>query len=159
MKRTVLVFGLSLIVCGITCPTVVHAQLAPIRRSGPVAINAAAWLIADATTGTVLDSANATRRLQIGSITKVATAMVVLDWAAATGADLGQLGTVPGTITTLASPNSIGLQPGDQITLREALYAALMQSDNQAAETIAVHVGRELGGGATDRDSSSYFTA
>jgi D-alanyl-D-alanine carboxypeptidase (penicillin-binding protein 5/6) len=85
--------------------------------------------------------------------------MVVLDWAAATGADLGQLATVPGTITTLASPNSIGLQPGDQITLREALYAALMQSDNQAAETIAVHVGRELGGGATDRDSSSFFTA
>jgi serine-type D-Ala-D-Ala carboxypeptidase (penicillin-binding protein 5/6) len=105
----------------------------------------------------VLDSANANRKLQIGSITKIATAMVVLDWAAGNG-DLGQLATVPSTIASLSSPNSIGLQPGDKISLRDALYSALMQSDNQAAETLAVHVGRALGRGATDVDASVFFT-
>jgi serine-type D-Ala-D-Ala carboxypeptidase (penicillin-binding protein 5/6) len=158
MNRTVLAFGFALLTFGITCAPRATAQLSEGRRSS-VAINAAAWVIADATTGAVLDSANANRRLQIGSITKVATAMVVLDWAAASGADLGQFATVPASIGTLSSPNSIGLQPGDQISLRDALYASLMQSDNQAAETIAVHVGRELGGGASDREAAAYFTA
>jgi serine-type D-Ala-D-Ala carboxypeptidase (penicillin-binding protein 5/6) len=97
--------------------------------------------------------------LQIGSITKVATAMVVLDWIATKGENLNQLATVPSTVAALNSPNSVGLVAGDQITLRDALYAALMQSDNQAAETLAVHVGRKLGGGPTDLDASRSFTA
>jgi D-alanyl-D-alanine carboxypeptidase len=122
-------------------------------------LSAAAWVIADSTTGFVLDSSNAKRTLQIGSITKVATAMVVLDWAKAQGEDLGQSATVPGTVSALNSPNSIGLQPGDSITLRDALYAALLQSDNEAAETLAVHVGRKLGAGTTDRDASVFFVA
>jgi serine-type D-Ala-D-Ala carboxypeptidase (penicillin-binding protein 5/6) len=158
MKCTFLVLGLGMLV-GWVAPVPVIAQSSGVRRDAAVAINAAAWVIADSTTGTVLGSSNATRKLQIGSITKVATAMVVLDWAAAKGADLGQFAVVPSTVTALSSPNSIGLQPGDQITLREALYAALMQSDNQAAETLAVHVGRELGGGTSDQDATLFFTA
>ena len=38
----------------------------------------------------------------------------------------------------------VGLHPGDQMTLRDLLYAALMQSDNIAALTLADHVGRTL---------------
>lgn len=144
---------------GLVAPFPANAQVSGARREAAVAIDAAAWVIADSTTGVVLGSSNANRKLPIGSITKVATAMVVLDWAAAKSADLGQFAVVPATITALSSPNSIGLQPGDQITLREALYAALMQSDNQAAETLAVHVGRELGGGTSDQDAASFFTA
>ncbi len=121
--------------------------------------SAAAWVIADTTTGVVLDSQNAKRELQIGSITKIATAMVVLDWAKAHGEDLGQSATVPDTVSALNSPNSIGLQPGDSITLRDALYAALLQSDNESAETLAAHVGRRLGAGKSDRDAVVYFTA
>ena len=40
--------------------------------------------------------------------------------------------------------NPIGLQPGDQLSLRDLLYAALMQSDNIAAHTIAYHIGLDL---------------
>jgi D-alanyl-D-alanine carboxypeptidase (penicillin-binding protein 5/6) len=122
-------------------------------------VQAAAWVVADATTGFVLDSSDARRQVQIGSITKIATASVVLDWARARGEDLGQPATVPGTVLTLNSPNSIGLKPGDRISLRDALYAALMQSDNEAAETIAVHVGGKLQGGRTERENADYFVA
>ena len=121
--------------------------------------DAAAWVIADSATGVVLDSSSATRSLQVGSITKIATAMVVLDWAAAKGEDLGQKATVPGTIALISSPNSIGLQPGDQISLRDALYAGLMQSDNQAAETLAAHVGRKISGAQTDQEAIVAFVA
>src|SRR5207247_3722938 len=43
------------------------------------------------------------------------------------------------------SENNIGFQPGDSITLRDLLYAALVQSDNIAAYTLAHHVGSQLG--------------
>jgi D-alanyl-D-alanine carboxypeptidase len=42
--------------------------------------------------------------------------------------------------------NLAGLQPGDQISLRDALAAALVQSDNVAAYTLADHVGRAIQG-------------
>ncbi len=144
---------------GLFTPTSAQAQLfggGGSRRSS--AYDASAWVVSDAATGFVLDSSNATRKLQVGSITKIATAMVLLDWASSKGEDLGQLATVPATTSLLQSPNSIGLQLGDRISLREALYAALMQSDNQAAETIAVHVGTKLGGG-DERAASDFFVS
>ncbi len=128
-------------------------------RAQEANLGADSWVIADSTSGFVLDSSNAARQVQIGSITKIATAMVVLDWAKAHGEDLGQSATVPQTVSALNSPNSIGLRAGDSITLRDALYAALLQSDNEAAETLAAHVGAKLGGGKTDKDAVIYFVA
>lgn len=109
---------------------------------------AGAYVIADATTGRVLQSSQPNQKLQVGSLTKIATAMVVLDWAEASGHNLSELAVVPGSIATLqGSGNPLNLQPGDQLSLKDLLYAALLQSDNMAAETLADHVGRELGRG------------
>jgi len=105
---------------------------------------AAAWVIADNTTGFILDSSNGQKKLPIASLTKVATAMVVLDWADSTKAELNQLATVPPSAARLASAQGVGLQQGDRVSLRDLLYAALMQSDNVSAETLADHVGRAL---------------
>jgi D-alanyl-D-alanine carboxypeptidase (penicillin-binding protein 5/6) len=93
----------------------------------------------------VLEGSNADAKLQVGSLSKVATAMVVLDWADANGIDLTRLATVPASAVPLATTQGVGFQPGDQCSLRDLLYAALMQSDNQAAETLATHVGQALG--------------
>ena len=159
MKRLYTILGLFAFIAALAAPAPAHAQ---IRSGAPEEegnLSASAWVIADSTTGFVLDSHNAKREVQIGSITKVATAMVVLDWAKAQGQDMSQLATVPETVTALNSPNSIGLRPGDTISLRDALYAALLQSDNEAAETLAVHVGRQIGQGRTDREASDFFVA
>ncbi len=158
MKHSLLLTGLVILAASFATTLPAAAQGFGGGASTP-ATDAAAWVIADSSTGFVLDSSGTSRRLQVGSITKIATAMVVLDWASAKGADLGQKATVPGTIAVMSSPNSIGLQPGDQIPLRDALYAAMMQSDNQAAETLAVHVGREISGAQTDREASDAFVA
>lgn len=106
----------------------------------------AAYLISDATTGVILDQYNAQKKLQIGSLTKIATAVVVLDWAAAGNVDLNQLATVPPAVTQLGPQPGVGFQPGDTCSLRDLLYAAMMQSDNAAALTLADHVGRALPG-------------
>jgi D-alanyl-D-alanine carboxypeptidase (penicillin-binding protein 5/6) len=108
--------------------------------------DAAAYLIADNTTGFVLEQYRGDKKLPIGSLTKIATAMVVLDWSEASNSDLGQLATVPDGAAQVAAAQGAGLQPGDRCSLRDLLYAALMQSDNVAALTLANHVGQAIGG-------------
>lgn len=108
--------------------------------------DAAAFVISDSTTGFILDQYHGDKKLPIGSLTKIATAMVVLDWSQASTADLGQLATVPAAAAALASNQGTGFQPGDRASLRDLLYAALMQSDNVAALTLADHVGQAIGG-------------
>lgn len=98
----------------------------------------------DATTGHILAQQDAQKKRQVGSLTKIASAMVALDWASKQGGDLAQVATVPPTAFTGSSENNLNLQPGDTLTLRDLLYAALVQSDNIAANTLADHVGRSL---------------
>lgn len=112
--------------------------------AGRALIAARAYVIVDAQTGHVLDEQHQKDKRQIGSLTKVATAMVVLDWAEKRGGDLNQLATIPPEAFAGTGENLIGFAPGDRITLRDLLYAALVQSDNVAAYTLAHHVGIAL---------------
>lgn len=99
----------------------------------------------DATTGHILARQDAGKKRQVGSLTNIATAMVVLDWASKEGGDLAQVATVSPAAVGGSAENHLNLQPGDTLTLRDLLYAALVQSDNIAASTLAEHVGRSLG--------------
>lgn len=101
-------------------------------------------MVVEAYSGKVLIATNAGVKRPIASLTKIATASVAVDWATATGTDLGAMITVPQTISIVGGPNPMNLQPGDQLTLRDALYSALLGSDNLAALTLADHVGREI---------------
>jgi D-alanyl-D-alanine carboxypeptidase len=105
---------------------------------------AQAYLIADAQTGYVLEEQESRKKLQVGSLTKIATACVVLDWSERKSGDLNELVTIPQEAFQGITENNIGFQPGDSITLRDLLYAALVQSDNIAAYTLAYHVGSRL---------------
>jgi D-alanyl-D-alanine carboxypeptidase (penicillin-binding protein 5/6) len=101
-------------------------------------------MVVEAYSGKVLIASNAGAKRPIASLTKIATASVAVDWATASGTDLGTMINVPQTITLVGGPNPLNLQPGDQMTLRDALYSALLGSDNLCALTIANHVGREI---------------
>ncbi len=102
-------------------------------------------MVVEAYSGKVLVASNAGAKRPIASLTKIATGIVAVDWAAATGTDIATVQiTVPDTITRVGGPNPMNLQPGDRISLRDALYSALLGSDNLSAVTIADHVGREL---------------
>ncbi len=106
---------------------------------------AQAYLIADAQTGYILEEQKSRDKLQVGSLTKIATACVVLDWAEKRSGDLNGAVTIPPEAFQGTTENNVGFQPGDSITLRDLLYAALVQSDNIAAYTLAYHVGSQLG--------------
>ncbi|HEV2842710.1 MAG TPA: serine hydrolase [Chthoniobacterales bacterium] len=105
---------------------------------------ARAYAIVDSQTGFVLDQQGPREKRQVGSLTKVASAMVVLDWAEKQSGDLNQMASIPPEAFVGTSENLVGFQPGDRITLRDLLYASLVQSDNVAAYTLASHVGAAL---------------
>jgi D-alanyl-D-alanine carboxypeptidase (penicillin-binding protein 5/6) len=107
-------------------------------------VAAEAYVIVDTQTGYVLEQQAPRKKLQVGSLTKIATATVVLDWVEQKGRNLDQTVAIPQEAFAGALENPIGFQPGDSITLRDLLYAALIQSDNIAAYTLAYHVGSQL---------------
>lgn len=102
-------------------------------------------MVMEAYSGKVLVASNASAKRPVASLTKIATAVVAIDWANATNTDLGTaMISVPQTITLVGGPNPMSLQPGDQLSMRDALYSSLLGSDNLAALTLADHVGRQV---------------
>jgi serine-type D-Ala-D-Ala carboxypeptidase (penicillin-binding protein 5/6) len=103
--------------------------------STPPPVEARAVIVADGRTGDVLYAENADRRMAMASITKLMTALVTLEHAR------------PQEVVTV-SPRAIGrggssifLTAGEQLTVRDLLAAALIQSANDAAFALAAHVG------------------
>src|SRR6202790_2631470 len=110
--------------------------------SGAEAQMAAAYAVADQTTGYVLDAYKGEEKRQVASLTKIATGKVVLDWASKTSTDLAEQVVVPAEVMEEGGGvNPMGLQSNDLISYRDLIYAALMQSDNTAATTLAYYVG------------------
>src|SRR5438445_660880 len=101
---------------------------------------AEAYLIADKQTGYIWKEQKPRKNLKVGSLMKIATASVALDGAKRRSGDLNQAVTIPQEAFVGTLKNNFGFQPGDSITLRDLLYAALVHSDNIAAFTLAYHV-------------------
>lgn len=102
-------------------------------------------MVAEAYSGKVLVASNPVAKRPVASLTKIATAAIACDWAAAAGVEPANVTmTVPQSATLVGGPNPMNLQPGDRISLRDALNSALLGSDNLAALTIADHVGQQI---------------
>ena len=93
-------------------------------------------LVADGETGDVLHARNADDRVAMASITKLMTALVTLENRR--GRDLV---TVRGQ-APLVGGSTINLTPGEELSVRDLLAAALIQSANDAAYALATDVGR-----------------
>lgn len=112
--------------------------------TGGAALQAqSAVLVVDAFNKKVHVAADAQAKRAVGGLAKIATAMVTLDWAEASKVGVGVLATVPSYAFQISDPGSIGLQPGDQATLRDLIYASMMTSDNIAAITLGDFVGKD----------------
>lgn len=102
-----------------------------------------AVMVVDAFNKKVHVAADAQSKRPVGGLAKIATAMVTLDWAEASKVGVGVLATVPNYAFQMSSASSIGLQPGDQATLRDLIYATMMSSDDIAAITLGDFVGKD----------------
>lgn len=102
-----------------------------------------AVLAADSFNRKVHVASQANDKRPVGGLAKIATAMVTLDWAAASNVGVNVLATVPAYAPQVAGNNVLGLQPGDRLTLRDLIYATMMTSDDLAAITLGDFVGRD----------------
>jgi len=98
------------------------------------AVHARAWIIEDARTGEVLASSHAHARVPIASITKLMTVLVTLEHRKLTDViDVDPRAAAVGE-------SSVGLGPGDELTVADLVKAALIQSANDAADALALSV-------------------
>jgi D-alanyl-D-alanine carboxypeptidase (penicillin-binding protein 5/6) len=99
------------------------------------AYDAVAAILVDPDTGQVLEARAPDGRRPIASLTKLMTAMVVVERVA----DLEQPVTVSPAAASVGG-GTVGLEPGERRTVRELLTALLLPSANDAAFALAEHV-------------------
>jgi serine-type D-Ala-D-Ala endopeptidase (penicillin-binding protein 7) len=115
-----------------------RAPKSPVRHD-EVFLRSAVALVQDANTGETLIAKNQAAVLPIASITKLMTAMVILD----SGVNLEQRVAISGDDYDLVKGTRSRLRPGTVLTRDELLLLALMSSENRAAASL----GRTYPGG------------
>lgn len=136
-RRLRLVAALS----GLLALALAALYLAPpaLSQKPPPEAAAEAWVLVDAASGERLAGGNVSEELPMASTTKIMTALVVFE----EGTGLDKEVTVSAEATEYARPpySNVGLREGDTLTVRELLTAAMLESGNDAAYTLAEHVG------------------
>ncbi|NWF51468.1 MAG: D-alanyl-D-alanine carboxypeptidase [Nitrospirae bacterium] len=94
-------------------------------------INARSAVVMEESTGRILYAKNPNLRLPPASTTKLMTAILVME-----NADLSESTSISKHITHVA-PLKAGFKEGDEVTIETLLYAALLESANDAAVALA----------------------
>jgi D-alanyl-D-alanine endopeptidase (penicillin-binding protein 7) len=115
------------------------AQATPQKSATSPQLRSNAALVFDETNSTVLYSKNADSVAPIASITKLMTALVVLE----AGQPLDEILTVDNSDRSTRSGTASRLAIGTRLSRRELLHLALMSSENRAAHAL----GRNYPGG------------
>ena len=107
---------------------------------GPPFVTAKAWAIASGRTGAVLWGQDEAKPLEMASLTKVMTGMIVVAMARA---DLNVMEeVVTFSEKADATPGSTsGVKAGERVPVRELLYGLLLPSGNDAATAFSEHLG------------------
>lgn len=102
-----------------------------------VSIQADGGIVMDADTGTVLYGKNMEQRYYPASITKMLTALIVLERC-----DMDEMVTFShdDVYNVEAGSSSAGIDEDDVLTVRDCLYALMLASANESANALACHV-------------------
>jgi len=101
--------------------------------------SASAYAAIDYSNGKIILEKNTSARLPIASLTKIMTAVVALDLLSP-----DYLITINKNDATV-TPTRIGVVPGEKMSVRELVSAALMTSANDAAQALADGVNKKYG--------------
>jgi D-alanyl-D-alanine carboxypeptidase (penicillin-binding protein 5/6) len=132
MKAILFIFALLLSAAG-------HAQ--PVQLPEPPTLSAKAYLLYDFSSNQVLLNRNGDARMEPASLTKLMTAYLAFDAIKEGKIQLDQSVTAP-----LDAPHNTNgesrmlLKPGQSVTIDELLHGLIVQSGNDAANTLALTV-------------------
>jgi D-alanyl-D-alanine carboxypeptidase len=107
---------------------------------GPPELTARTWILYDAESGVVLASRDADAERAMASVTKIMTALVVIE-----NAGLDETVLISARAAGVGEAE-IGLFAGERWTVRELLAAVMVRSANDAAMALAQHVGGSVNG-------------
>lgn len=110
----------------------------PVTRAG--AVSARSYALVEQTTGRVIAGGNMQERLPMASTTKIMTGLLACE-----SGQLDKTVTVPAEALTVEG-SSMGLVPDEQLTLRELTYGLMLESGNDAANSIAMLLGGSIDG-------------
>lgn len=101
-------------------------------------VKAKAAVLYEMNTDTMLYAYNADERVYPASLTKVMTCLLALELCG----DLNEVVTVPESVIANKDPNGSGMDlvAGEELKMIELLYGLMVESANDAASTIAVHL-------------------
>lgn len=107
-----------------------------------IQLEAKAAILMGLENGEILFSKDANKKLYPASTTKILTALIALE-----NGDLDEIVTVGNEAYLCPYDSSkAGLDVGEKISLENLLYGLMLPSGNDAAYTIAVHIGRKVKG-------------
>lgn len=106
----------------------------------PAKVTAKAAAVVEQSSGRVLFGKSENQKLPMASTTKIMTGLL-----AAESGRLDQTVTVPDEALCVEG-TSMGLLPGEKITLRDLLCGLMLESGNDAANAIAIYLGGSVGG-------------
>lgn len=136
--------GFTLTFGQITYGTMISSQASVTQSSGSTqsvlkepTVSAQGAVLMDAATGQVLFGKNQDQQFYPASITKVMTALLVLEHC-----NLSDVVTFSKTATTNleSGATSLGIAEGDQLTVEQCLYGLLLKSANEIGNGLAEHV-------------------
>src|ERR671912_799596 len=133
--RSLIALATALVFCGQSGA----GQAAEVARYQPMApppISADAVFVTDISTGTELFAENAEEPLPPASLTKIVSALVVLERA-----NLEDTIEIQEEDLVSAEESQVGLMAGDRLSVRDLLRGMLIPSGNDATLALARHVG------------------
>jgi D-alanyl-D-alanine carboxypeptidase (penicillin-binding protein 5/6) len=131
------------------------AEIARYQPMPPPPITANAVYVTDISTGTELFAQNADESLPPASLTKIVSALVVLERA-----NLDDTIEILKDDLVSAEESQVGLMEGDRLTVRDLLHGMLIPSGNDATLALARYVGASaLGDGASSEQAVAKFVS
>lgn len=129
---------LSLFLCLTLILGILPGQTAYAAAEWPsdISISADGGILMDINSGAVLYEKNSHEPYYPASITKILTALIVIE-----NCSLDETVTFSNTAVNTLEPNSsiLGARAGDTLSVRDCLYALLLQSANEVANALAEH--------------------
>lgn len=136
--------------------TVAKAPLDPI--DGPPFVTCSAWAITDAKTGEVLFEHEGSSLRDPASTTKIMTALLVIEHAAAHPESLNEIVTFSKRADATVGSTS-DLYAGEKVSVQELLFGLMLPSGNDASVAFAEHFGDRLKVKPVDAGGYASFIA
>lgn len=133
MKRILSIFLCLTLILGF-CPG--QTAYAAAEWPSEISISSDGGILMDINSGAVLFEKNSHEPYYPASITKILTALIVIE-----NCGLDETVTFSNTAVNSLEPNSsiLGARAGDTLSVRDCLYALLLQSANEVANALAEH--------------------